>query len=208
MSKEIQKIYVSYNNIHKLCQQAASNIRKLGRPDVIIAIGAGGYIPARILRTYLKLPGENNIPIQAIGLSLYESFGADGVDRIGKEVVRTQWLDFGALEHHMDSLIGKNVLLVDEVDDTRTTLHYALEELHKDVVQLAASQGRANEKTKFSVFVVHNKSKVKKAEINPSILNGGQYFVGRTVPDLWVAYPWEAEDIEVHTKNAILQGNN
>jgi hypoxanthine phosphoribosyltransferase len=37
----------------------------------MIAIGGGGYVPARILRSFLKQPNGPNIPIQAIGLSLY-----------------------------------------------------------------------------------------------------------------------------------------
>ncbi|GMF74725.1 unnamed protein product [[Candida] boidinii] len=92
------KLYIGYNSVHKLCQKAAVEIRENpGKPDIIIAIGGGGFIPARIIRSFLKQQGETNIPIQAIGLSLYENMGTSDVDTIGKEVVRTQWLDFGAL---------------------------------------------------------------------------------------------------------------
>jgi hypoxanthine phosphoribosyltransferase len=45
---------------------------------LFIAIGGGGFIPARILRTFLKTTTEGkkrNIPIQAVGLTLYESMG-------------------------------------------------------------------------------------------------------------------------------------
>lgn len=55
----------------------------------------------------------------------------------------------------MANLIGKNVLIVDEVDDTRTTLEYAVRELEKDVADAAKKSGRQNEKTCFSIFVVH-----------------------------------------------------
>lgn len=107
MSEE--KIYISYNNIHKLCQKIAKQIlEREERPDVIIAITGGGMIPARIIRSFLKVQGQKNIPIQAIGLSLYEDLGlGNTADVIGKEVIRTQWLDFGALDQHFDSLIGK-----------------------------------------------------------------------------------------------------
>lgn len=47
-------------------------------PTLFIAIGGGGFIPARILRTFLKTTSEGkkqNIPIQAVGLTLYESLG-------------------------------------------------------------------------------------------------------------------------------------
>lgn len=123
----------------------------------MIAIGGGGYVPARILRSFLKKPGSPNIPIQAIGLSLYEALGGDGiVEEPGKQVTRTQWLDLTSLGE-MKNLIGKKILIVDEVDDTRTTLEYAVKELEKDVEAARQKLGLEGEhaKTEFSIFVLH-----------------------------------------------------
>lgn len=162
------------------------------------------------MRTFLKEQGSKNIPIQAIGLSLYEDLGtvSTQVETVGLEVVRTQWLDFGSLAKHSGDLIGKTILIVDEVDDTRTTLHYALSELEKDVAEQAKALGRENEKTKFLIFVLHNKNKDKRAELPQEMMDEGRYIAARTVEDIWIAYPWEAVDIEEHTTNAIAQGNN
>lgn len=129
------------------------------QPQLMIAIGGGGYVPARILRSFLKQPGSPNIPIQAIGLSLYEQMpvnDADNgvVDQIGTRVTRTQWLDFSSLGG-MENLVGKRILIVDEVDDTRTTLEYAVKELQKDVEEVSQKLGRQGEKTEFSIFVLH-----------------------------------------------------
>lgn len=202
------KLYISYNCVHKHCQKAAAEILDtIGKPDVIVAIGGGGFIPSRIIRTFLKKQGEKNIPIQAIGLSLYEDMGT-GSESIGKEVIRTQWLDFGALEKHFDSLIGKNILIVDEVDDTRTTLHYALSELYHDVEEKANKLGKSMAETKFSIFVVNNKLKEKRAQLDEKLMNGGIYISGEDVEDRWIAYPWESDDIDTHTALAIKQGNN
>ncbi|QEU62258.1 Xpt1 [Kluyveromyces lactis] len=204
------KMYISYNNIHKLCQNVAKTImNKNERPDVIIAITGGGMIPARIIRSFLKSKGQKNIPIQAIGLSLYEDLGLDEqVETIGKEVIRTQWLDFGALDKHFDSLIGKRILIVDEVDDTRTTLHYALTELEKEVHEQQVKLNRLSEETTFSIFVLHNKDKPKKVELPKELFDNERYIAAVTVPDKWLCYPWEAIDIEEHTQFAIQQGNN
>lgn len=71
---EIEKYYISYNNVHRLCQKVAKKIiSRNERPDIIIGISGGGLIPARIIRSFLKQKGGKNIPIQAIGLSLYEN---------------------------------------------------------------------------------------------------------------------------------------
>lgn len=201
-----EKLYISYNNIHKLCKKAADEIILQGRPiDLIIAIGGGGFIPARIIRTFLKQDGRKNIPIQAIGLSLYEEMG--DIEKIGKEVVRTQWIDFGSLSEHFDYLIGKNVLIVDEVDDTRTTLHYALTELEKDVKDIQNKLGKTDEITRFSIFVLHNKDKPKKASLPQELFDDGRYICGEVLPDKWIAYPWDAMDIDEHSVESKKQGN-
>ena len=44
-------------------------------------------------RTFLRNPAtKTNIPIYAIGLSLYEALPDTTAEQIGEEVVRTQWL--------------------------------------------------------------------------------------------------------------------
>lgn len=89
-------------------------------------------------------------------MSLYEQLPSSNpsnpVETPGTKVTRTQWLDLSSLE--IANLVGKNVLIVDEVDDTRTTLEYAVKELQKDV-QAAADKLGSGEKTQFSVFVLH-----------------------------------------------------
>lgn len=60
------------------CVCAEQYVDSLLAPDLFIAIGGGGFIPARILRTFCKNienGTKRNIPIQAVGLYLYESMG-------------------------------------------------------------------------------------------------------------------------------------
>lgn len=179
--------------VHKLCQSAAPRILADFKPNLMIAIGGGGYVPARILRSFLRQPGAPNIPIQAIGLSLYESLGTAEdaeVEAPGTKVTRTQWLDLSSLE--MANLIGKHVLIVDEVDDTRTTLEYAVRELEKDVAVASEKAGRQGEQTRFSIFVLHNKDKVKKGRLPEEMMQAKRYLAAVTVGDEWINYPWEA----------------
>ena len=177
--------------VHMLCRSSADRILNQFKPNLMIAIGGGGFVPARILRSFLKKPDSPNIPIQAIGLSLYEELGTDPqIEKPGTTVTRTQWLDLSSLE--MANLIGKNVLIVDEVDDTRTTLEYAVKELEKDVATAAKQADRSAESTKFSIFVLHNKDKEKKGLLPEDMINENRYLAARTVPDVWINYPWEA----------------
>ncbi|KAJ5580743.1 hypothetical protein N7450_007044 [Penicillium hetheringtonii] len=176
-----QKFYVTYNQVHQLCQKSADAILKDFHPHLMIAIGGGGYVPARILRSFLKRPGDPNIPIQAIGLSCTRT----------SAVVMPR-------KSPMANLIGKNILIVDEVDDTRTTLEYAVRELEKDVELAQKQLGREGEKTNFFVFVLHNKNKPKKGVLPADMMEGGRYHASVTTDDVWICYPWEAKDIEEH----------
>ena len=93
----------------------------------------------------------------------------------------------------MANLIGKNILIVDEVDDTRTTLEYAVRELQKDVDEATQKLGRTAEKTTFSIFVLHNKDKVKRGTLPEEMVKTDHYIAAVTLPDLWICYPWEAQ---------------
>lgn len=79
-------------------------------------------------------PRQSQPPIQAIGLSLYETLITSGpVEKLGIKVTRSQLLDLSSLE--MSSLVGKSVLILDKMEDTRsrTTLEYAVKELKNDI---------------------------------------------------------------------------
>lgn len=134
--------YVSYNTVHKLIKGLAKKIEDEGfDPDVIVAIGSGGFIPARIMKTFI------NRPIYAVGISYY---GIDHKHRT--HPTKIQWID-----EVQEQLRGKKVLLIDEVDDTRATLAYCVGEL------------LSYKPEEIAVLVLHNKLKKKDVEFPPEI---------------------------------------
>ncbi|KAH9935926.1 PRTase-like protein [Epithele typhae] len=193
---EPEHLRVTYNDVHNLIRKSAEKIAEF-KPDMLIAIG---FFPARVMRTFLKHPqSKKNIPIHAIGLSLYESLPDTTEEQIGAEVIRTQWLgpESGKV------LLGRRALIVDEIDDSRKTLQYAVTELQKDVERellLLPEAERDAKRTKFAVFVVHNKLKPKLGSLPAEI----PYYAGDEIEDLWLDYPWEAQDIEEHDRLASL----
>ena len=136
------KLYYSYQMIHKLAQSIAEQVKDSGfSPDVIVAIGTGGFIPARILRTYLGKP------ILAVGIAYY-----DLNDRPMDYPRKVQWI-----EEAEKQLAGKRILLVDEVDDSRVTLEYCTKEL---LTYRPAA---------LAVSVLHNKQKKKRGSFPPGV---------------------------------------
>ncbi len=141
---------------------------------MIVAIGSGGYIPARIMKHFIRKP------IYTVGLSLYED------DKIVANTPRkVQWI-----EEVEKVLEGKSVLLIDETDDTRTTLSYCVAELLK------------NNLKELTVMVLHAKDKEKRANFPEGIDN---YLIAEKIPDVWICYPWEASDIIAHDQEVAKQ---
>ena len=170
------RLRFSYAELHHTIAEAAERIIASDfQFDVILAIGGGGFIPARILRTYVEKP------LIAISLARYHPDEPPSA-----QPHKLQWVD------GVNNMItGKRVLLVDEVDDERTTLAFAIGEL------------LAEEPAEIGVFVMHNKLKTKQAEFPDCI---SHVFVGADIEDVWVDYPWDARDIGAHERDAATGG--
>lgn len=149
------KIHFNYNDIHYLIKTNYKCVTDFN-PDIILAIGSGGLIPARILKTFI------NKPIYVISVKAYD----DNQNLRNVEII--QWLS--------DNLENKKVLIVDEVDDTRTTLQFCIDKLQK--------QNKLNE---YGIFVIHNKQKEKVYELQSDVF----YHACSSVNDDWIVYPWD-----------------
>jgi len=166
------KYYLTYNAIHKTMKSLARKLAESGyEPDVIVAIGTGGFIPARILKTFLDLP------ILTVGIKHY-----DEQNRPQERPQTVQWID-----EVEKKLKGKRVLLVDEVDDSRVTLEYCLRELLRHGPE------------EIAVMVLHNKKKSKRGTFPDSVK---RRYVGEEVDDVWICYPWDAQDIDFQDRQA------
>jgi len=166
------KLHLSYNTIHTTVKNLASEIIESGYdPDVIVAIGTGGFIPARILKTFLPRP------ILTVGIRYYDDNNVPMA-----EPRKIQWID-----EVEKKLRRKKVLLVDEVDDSRVTLEYCLRELLR------------HRPSEIAVAVLHNKRKEKRGTLPAEVT---RYFCGEEHDDRWIAYPWDADDIDAHDEAA------
>ncbi|OHD11525.1 MAG: phosphoribosyltransferase [Spirochaetes bacterium GWD1_27_9] len=167
----MKKLFIKYDEIHRLTHKIAMDIQKDWQPDVIVAIASGGFIPARILKTYLKKD------IYVVGLKRY----SDTEEAIHHQPIKIQWID-----EVEKKIKDKKILLVDEVDDTRLTLSYCLKELLK------------HDPKEIRVAILHQKLKPKEAEFPPEIKT---IYQGEQIDDVWIKYPWEAVDIDKHNNN-------
>jgi hypothetical protein len=102
---------VSWNRFHELARRLAKKIVASGyRPDIIVAIGRGGYVPGRVLSDWL-------------GLMDLTSFKIEHYHRTRREKAARVRYPLTA------DLKGRRVLLVDDVADSGETFAVALRHL-------------------------------------------------------------------------------
>ena len=162
----MDKLKPSYNDIHKIVKNVSKKVIEF-KPDVIIAISGGGLIPARMMRTHLQKP------IFTVGFELY-----DKDNKMMENIKKTQWLDDKILKDYLDK---KTILIIDEVDDSRTTLFHCVEEIKRCVSP-----------KNIIVSVIHNKIKLKKFLLSGDVI----YIPGKEIGDQWILYPWDNTSID------------
>ncbi|WP_333652400.1 phosphoribosyltransferase [Dissulfurispira sp.] len=103
---------LSWNRVIRDTKKLSKNIKDSGyKPDIVVAIGRGGCVPARILCDYLLMRDLTSIKVEHWGIAATETERA-----VIKFPLCTD-------------IKGKKVLLVDDITDTGDTLRVSLEYL-------------------------------------------------------------------------------
>ncbi|GMQ83801.1 MAG: phosphoribosyltransferase [Gammaproteobacteria bacterium] len=104
---------VSWGQFRALARQLALRVRSSGfRPDMIVAIGRGGYMPARLLSDYLDIYNLSGFKIE--------------------HYRRAQKLAETRVRYPLAANVkGLKLLLVDDVSDAGSTLEVAVSHLHE-----------------------------------------------------------------------------
>lgn len=104
----LPSLLVDWETFYRLARQLAFAINDSGyRPDAIVAIGRGGYVPARVLCDFLDVMNLSSIKVEH-----YEATRKAAVARIRYPLTA--------------DLSGQRVLIVDDVSDTGDTFEVAV----------------------------------------------------------------------------------
>ena len=108
MVKKMQCELISWSEVQQLCLRLAKQIKASGfHPDLVIAIGRGGYVPARLVCDYLDI-----IALTSIKIELYTS----GSTKTEKAVIKYPLCN---------DISDQRILLIDDVNDSGETLELA-----------------------------------------------------------------------------------
>jgi hypoxanthine phosphoribosyltransferase len=103
---------ISWAAVQKMCQGLAGLVRASAyRPDIVIAIGRGGYVPARLVCDYLDIMALTSIRVEHY---------LSGSERQEQTIIRYPLCT---------DIMNRHVLLVDDVNDSGDTLAVATQYL-------------------------------------------------------------------------------
>lgn len=113
MQLNMRSELVTWERFHALARRLALSIQHAGcHPELIVAIGRGGYLPARIVSDYLDVFDLADIKIEH-----YHGMQKERIARVKYPLIA--------------DIAGRRVLLIDDVSDTGDTFEVAMRHLRE-----------------------------------------------------------------------------
>ena len=176
----MKKLYVSEVQIREYVNDISFKMYKDNwRPDYIVGLTRGGLIPAVYMSHML------DIPMETLKVALRDGTGGESNGWMAEDAFG--YLDASAVprpkgEPTSDPALRKNILIVDDINDTGETLKWIREDWEKSVFK-----GDIH-------FWWHKRVKVAVLVNNLASNEDVDYWaveVNKAEEDVWIEYPWE-----------------
>lgn len=178
---EIKKQYYSWNDIQRACVSISMQMyADMWRPDMIVGIARGGAIPAVMLSNQL------DVPCTMLHVSLRDHADTESncwlpeyafgyVDENDRDKYKSRW----------DISKRKNILIVDDINDTGDTLKWIKQDWQSSCLPNEDSWNTVwGHNVRFAVITENLASKFD--GVNYSV-----HEVNKAEEDVWLVYPWE-----------------
>jgi hypoxanthine phosphoribosyltransferase len=180
----IKKHYYSWQDVEDACTNIALQMyNDWWKPDYIVGITRGGNVPATILSNMLSVRGE------ALKVSLRDSNGDSETncwmseDAFGyvpedeRETLKSRW----------DISKRKNILIVDDINDTGATFNWIKEDWMSSCLpnEKEAWESVWHKNVRFAT-ITDNLSSEFDGKVDYSV-----HEINKAEDDVWLVYPWE-----------------
>lgn len=184
----IKKHYYSWQDVERACLSIALQMYNDNwRPDYIVGITRGGNVPATILSNMLGVRGESlkvslrdNYDGESSESNCWMSEDAFGyVNEEDRAILKSRW----------DINKRKNILVVDDINDTGATFNWIKKDWQSSCLP--------SEETAWNTVWNTESGNVRFAVITENFssdFDGVKYFaheVNKGEEDVWLVYPWE-----------------
>lgn len=177
----MNKQTLTYKNLQSLVSDLCRQIANSGwRPDYVVGVTRGGVIPAVMISHYLDVPCETlKVSLRDGGESESNLWMAEHAFGYVRKEER------GSGDADTDPAYRKNILIVDDINDTGATLEW----IKKDWQSSCLPQHQAwnaiwNKNVRFSVLVDNQASNYKNIDYSGMTIN-------KFENPSWIVFPWE-----------------
>ena len=180
----MEKLYVDDQQIREYVNKISYQMYKdAWRPDYIVGLTRGGLVPAVYMSHML------DIPMETLKVALRDGTGGESNGWMAEDAFG--YLDASAVprpagEPTSDPALRKNILILDDINDTGATLDWIIEDwqgvnLPND---LAWNTVWGNN-VRFAVLIDNLSSKFSRK------VNYCAETINKAEEDVWIVYPWE-----------------
>ena len=166
----MNKIYYTWRDVEHHTQEILRQIcSDSWRPDYVVGLTRGGLVPANLISQYL------GCRMETLKVSLRDS---------DSESESNLWMAEDAFGHNMEH--PKNILIVDDINDTGATLNYIREDWPSGCFP---DNPRWTEVWGSNVRVavlVDNESSKSEIPVSYSAVD-----INKAEQDSWIVFPWE-----------------
>ena len=168
----MKKIYHTWQDIEYQTQEILHQIfiKDSWRPDYVVGITRGGLVPANLISQYI------GCRMETLKVSLRDS---------DSESESNLWMAEDAFGHEMYK--PKNILIVDDINDTGATLNYIREDWMSSCFPKDKRWKEVWGNNVRVACLYDNESSKSKLDVAYSAVT-----INKADKDVWIVFPWEA----------------
>lgn len=165
----MNKIYLTWRDVEHHTQEILRQIcSDSWRPDYVVGLTRGGLVPANLISQYL------GCRMETLKVSL----------RDDTECESNLWMAEDAFGHNMEH--PKNILIVDDINDTGATLNYIREDWPSGCFPDSPRWTEVWGSNVRVAVLVDNESSKSEIPVSYSAVD-----INKAEQDSWIVFPWE-----------------
>jgi xanthine phosphoribosyltransferase len=181
----MKKIYYTWQDVENQTQEILRQIqRDAWVPDYVVGLTRGGLVPANLISQYLE------VPMETLKVSLRDDH-SEPESNLWMAEDAFGYIDTDIIPRPADSIITdpsirKNILIVDDINDSGATLNYIKQDWQSSCLpDDPAWNDIWGNNVRVAVLVDNEASK---SELAVSYLAVG---LNKAEEDCWIIFPWE-----------------